>query len=83
MIKDITSPSGVKIYVPNSYKDLLNGSRKIKKVSREVDDWASSHHVIIFNKIENFYDITVVFRDKTDYTLFALTWTDGGYEFLV
>ena len=81
MIKD-TNPSGVKIHVPNSYKELVNGSRRVKKVSRGIDEWAYSHHVIIFNKIENFYDVTVVFAEKSDYTLFALTWTDGEYEFL-
>jgi len=81
MIKD-TNPSGVKIPVSNSYKNLLAGIRKVKKLSREIDEWASLHNVIIFNKIENFYDVTVVFAEKTDYTLFALTWTDGEYEFL-
>lgn len=81
MIKD-ANPSGVKIPVPNSYKNLLAGIRKVKKLSREIDEWASSHNVIIFNKIENFYDVTVVFAEKTDYTLFALTWNGGEYEFL-
>lgn len=81
MIKD-TNPSGVKIPLPNSYKNLLTGIRKVKKVSRGIDEWASSHNVIIFNKIENFCDITVVFKEKTDYTLFALTWIGNEYEFL-
>ena len=81
MIKD-TNPSGVKIPVPNSYKELLNGNTRIKKASLKIDEWASSHNVIIFNKIENFCDITVVFKEKSDYTLFALTWNCGEYEFL-
>ncbi len=34
MIKDMTSPSGVKIPVPNSYKELLNGNTRIKKARK-------------------------------------------------
>ena len=66
------------------YRDWIEGKKpeKLKQVMSDIDEWVSFHGVGIPEKRICFYDVTVIFKEPSDYALFVLTWKGNTYRLI-